>query len=80
MSTSGIISFDVFVDSFLFLILPVLIVLPLSFNVEPYFSFTTGMLNFDPEAFSLRWYEDILRNGMAAPDAEFSWAWLSDME
>ncbi len=62
----------------MFLILPILIVLPLSFNVEPYFSFTTGMLNFDPEAFSMRWYEDILRNGMAAPDAEFSWAWLSD--
>ena len=63
---------------FLFLILPILIVLPLSFNVEPYFSFTTGMLNFDPEAFSMRWYEDILRNGMASPDAVFSWAWLSD--
>ena len=62
----------------MFLILPILIVLPLSFNVEPYFSFTTGMLNFDPEAFSMRWYEDIVRNGMAAPDAEFSWAWLSD--
>ena len=62
----------------MFLILPILIVLPLSFNVEPYFSFTTGMLNFDPEAFSMRWYEDILRNGMASPDAEFSWAWLSD--
>ena len=62
----------------MFLILPILIVLPLSFNVEPYFSFTTGMLNFDPEAFSMRWYEDILLNGMAAPDAEFSWAWLSD--
>ena len=63
---------------FLFLILPILIVLPLSFNVEPYFSFTTGMLNLDPEAFSMRWYEDILRNGMASPDAVFSWAWLSD--
>ena len=37
---------------FLFLILPVLIVLPLSFN-EPYFSFTPGMLAFDPEAYSL---------------------------
>ena len=44
---------------FLFLILPVLIVLPLSFNVEPYFSFTPGMLSLDPEAFSLRWYKDI---------------------
>ena len=63
---------------FLFLILPVLIVLPLSFNVEPYFSFTPGMLSFDPEAYSLRWYEDIFRNGMAAPDEAFGWAWLSD--
>jgi len=63
---------------FLFLILPVLIVLPLSFNVEPYFSFTPGMLSLDPDAFSLRWYKDIFRNGMAAPDAPFDMAWLSD--
>ncbi|MGB2069855.1 MAG: ABC transporter permease, partial [Candidatus Puniceispirillaceae bacterium] len=63
---------------FLFLILPILIVLPLSFNVEPYFSFTPGMLTFDPEAFSLRWYKDIFRNGMQAPDAPLDWAWLSD--
>ena len=63
---------------FLFLILPVLIVLPLSFNVEPYFSFTPGMLSLDPEAFSLRWYKDILRNGMAAPDAPLSLAWFAD--
>ena len=63
---------------FLFLIMPIIVVLPLSFNVEPYFSFTKGMLNFDPEAFSLRWYEDILRNGMKAPDAPFDWAWLAD--
>ena len=63
---------------FLFLILPILVVLPLSFNVEPYFSFTKGMLSFDSEAYSLRWYEDILRNGMGAPDAPFGWAWLAD--
>ncbi|MDA7560842.1 ABC transporter permease [Alphaproteobacteria bacterium] len=63
---------------FLFLIMPIIVVLPLSFNVEPYFSFTKGMLNFDPAAYSLRWYEDILRNGMKAPDAPFSWAWLAD--
>ena len=63
---------------FLFLILPVLIVLPLSFNVEPYFSFTPGMLSLDPEAFSLRWYKDIFRNGMAAPDEPFDMAWLAD--
>jgi putative spermidine/putrescine transport system permease protein len=58
--------------------LPILIVLPLSFNVEPYFSFTPGMLAFDPDAFSLRWYKDIFRNGMQAPDAPLDWAWMSD--
>ncbi len=58
---------------FVFLIAPVLIIIPLSFNVEPYFTFTEGMLSLDPEAYSLRWYEDILRNGMAAPDAEEGW-------
>ena len=63
---------------FLFRILPILIVLPLSFNVEPYFSFTPGMLAFDPDAFSLRWYKDIFRNGMQAPDAPLDWAWMSD--
>ncbi|MEM9138332.1 MAG: ABC transporter permease, partial [Pseudomonadota bacterium] len=62
---------------FLFLIAPILIVVPLSFNTEPYFSFTEGMLAFDSEAYSTRWYEDILRNGMAAPDAIAGW-W-SDM-
>lgn len=45
---------------FLFLILPVLIIIPLSFNAEPYFSFTKGMLAFDPSAYSLRWYEGFL--------------------
>ena len=63
---------------FLFLILPIIVVLPLSFNVEPYFSFTKGMLNFNPDAYSLRWYEDILRNGMSAPDEPFGWTWLAD--
>jgi putative spermidine/putrescine transport system permease protein len=62
---------------FLFLIAPVLIVIPLSFNAEPYFSFTSGMLSLDSEAYSTRWYADIFRNGMAAPDAEEGW-W-SDM-
>ena len=35
------------------------------------------MLAFDSDAFSLRWYADILKNGMAAPDALYGW-W-SDM-
>ncbi len=63
---------------FLFLILPVLIVVPLSFNAEPYFTFTSGMLSFDADAFSLRWYADIFKNGMSAPNDAFSWAWISD--
>lgn len=46
----------------LFLIAPILVIIPLSFNAEPYFSFTEGMLTFDPAAFSMRWYEDILNN------------------
>jgi putative spermidine/putrescine transport system permease protein len=62
----------------MFLMLPILVVLPLSFNVSPYFSFTEGMLAFDPEAYSLRWYKDILTNGMKIPDAPVDWAWISD--
>lgn len=58
---------------FLFLIAPIIIVIPLSFNVEPYFSFTEGMLSFDSEAYSLRWYWDMIANGMAAPNAEEGW-------
>lgn len=45
-----------------FLIAPLIILIPLSFNAEPYFTFTKGMLSFDPEAFSLRWYRDFLNN------------------
>lgn len=42
-----------------FLMVPILIIIPLSFNAEPYFSFTEGMLSFDPAAYSIRWYENI---------------------
>ena len=44
---------------FVFLIAPILVVIPLSFNVEPYFTFTEGMLRFDPSAYSLRWYASV---------------------
>lgn len=64
---------------FLFLIAPIIIIVPLSFNADPYFTFTQGMLSFDPEAFSMRWYNDIVRNGMAAPDAPMTAAWWADM-
>ena len=34
-----------------FLILPILVIIPLSFNAEPYFTFTEGMRSFDQEAY-----------------------------
>lgn len=45
--------------SLFFLVLPLLVIVPLSFNAEPFFSFTPGMLRMDPEAYSLRWYQAI---------------------
>jgi putative spermidine/putrescine transport system permease protein len=47
---------------YLFLIAPILVIIPLSFNAEPYFTFTPAMLHLDPGAFSLRWYHAILDN------------------
>lgn len=45
-----------------FLMAPLLVIIPLSFNAEPYFTFTTKMLTLDPDGYSLRWYRDILDN------------------
>ena len=55
---------------FAFLVAPILVIVPLSFNAEPYFTFTEGMLRLDPEAWSLRWYrqiveEDVWRRALA---------------
>ncbi|MGF1777446.1 ABC transporter permease [Vibrio nomapromontoriensis] len=46
----------------LFLIAPIMIIVPLSFNATPYFTFTEGMLNLDPAAYSLRWYQEMFTN------------------
>ncbi len=43
---------------FFFLIAPVVVVIPLSFNAVPFFTFTPEMLTFDPAGYSLKWYED----------------------
>ncbi len=43
-----------------FLIAPILIIIPLSFNAEPYFTFTEGMLSLQADAYSLRWYEQVV--------------------
>lgn len=64
---------------FLFLIAPILIVIPLSFNAEPYFTFTDKMLSLDPTGFSLRWYDMLLTFGMAAPDAPRDSSWWADV-
>ena len=47
---------------FAFLIAPILVIVPLSFNAEPYFTFTEGMLRLDAEAYSLRWYRQIVED------------------
>jgi putative spermidine/putrescine transport system permease protein len=62
----------------LFLIAPILIVIPLSFNAEPYFTFTDRMLTLDPEGYSLRWYDTLLTFGMQAPDGLRDGGWWAD--
>ncbi|EPX85815.1 ABC transporter permease [Salipiger mucosus] len=47
---------------FVFLITPILVVMPLSFNAEDFFTFTPEMLRFDPEGYSLKHYRDFLTN------------------
>lgn len=63
---------------FLFLIAPIIVVIPLSFNAEPYFTFSDKMLAFDPEGYSLRWYDLLLTFGMQAPEAVRDGAWWAD--
>ena len=47
---------------FMFLITPILVVMPLSFNAEDFFTFTPEMLRFDPEGYSLKHYRDFFTN------------------
>ena len=62
---------------FVFLIAPILIVIPLSFNAEPYFTFTEKMLTFDPAGYSLRWYDTLLTLGHPAPEGPRDGVWWS---
>lgn len=43
---------------FFFLIAPILIIIPLSFNAQDFFTFTKEMLAFDPSGYSLKHYDD----------------------
>ncbi|HED13314.1 MAG TPA: ABC transporter permease [Gammaproteobacteria bacterium] len=47
---------------FFFLIFPIIVIIPLSFNASPYFNFTAKMLALDPDGYSLRWYQDFFTN------------------
>ncbi|MEM1161725.1 MAG: ABC transporter permease [Pseudomonadota bacterium] len=45
-----------------FLITPIIVVMPLSFNAQDFFTFTPEMLRFDPAGYSLKHYEDFFTN------------------
>ena len=45
---------------FIFLIAPILVIMPLSFNAEPFFTFTPEMLALDPAGYSTKWYNEFL--------------------
>ena len=47
---------------FFFLIAPLVLIVPLSFNAVPYFTFTAEMLSLDPAGYSTRWYHDFFTN------------------
>ncbi|MDE0969058.1 MAG: ABC transporter permease [Octadecabacter sp.] len=66
---------------FFFLIAPIVVIIPLSFNAENFFTFTPEMLSLDPSGFSTKHYQDFfsssdwqlaLRNSLKiAPVATF---------
>jgi len=47
---------------FFFLIAPIVVVMPLSFNAQDFFTFTPEMLRFDPAGYSLKHYQDFFTN------------------
>ncbi len=47
---------------FFFLIAPIVVVMPLSFNAQDFFTFTPEMLSFSPEGYSLKHYDDFFTN------------------
>jgi putative spermidine/putrescine transport system permease protein len=47
---------------FFFLVAPIIVVMPLSFNAQDFFTFTPEMLRLDPAGYSLKHYEDFFTN------------------
>ncbi len=45
-----------------YLIAPILVIIPLSFNAQDFFTFTPEMLRLDPAGYSLKHYEDFFTN------------------
>ena len=45
-----------------FLVAPIIVVVPLSFNAQDFFTFTTEMLQLDPKGYSLKHYRDFFTN------------------
>ena len=45
-----------------FLIFPILVIIPLSFNASPYFTFTPEMLSLSPDGYSLEWYRNFFED------------------
>ena len=64
---------------FIFLIAPILVIIPLSFNAEPYFTFTEKMLALDPEGYSLRWYDMLLTHPGVPTDVPRDASWWAQV-
>jgi len=47
---------------FFFLIFPIIVIVPLSFNAEDFFTFTPKMLSLSPDGYSLKHYQDFFSN------------------
>ncbi|MBC7480084.1 MAG: ABC transporter permease [Pseudorhodobacter sp.] len=60
---------------FLFLIAPILVVIPLSFNADSFFTFSRGMLHLDPAAYSTKWYDLLLTFPNVPTDVPRDAAW-----
>ena len=46
-----------------FLVVPLVVIIPLSFNATPYFTFTRAMLHLNPAGFSSQWYANFFTDG-----------------
>jgi putative spermidine/putrescine transport system permease protein len=53
---------------FFYLIFPVLVIIPLSFNAQDFFTFTPEMLRLDPDGYSTKHYADF-----AGANGDYSW-------